>query len=226
MIEFKKISPSNIRTEEGTVGGSTYYVKLPGVRSNEQSLCFRRIHKDPTMRCTNPAGAGTFHVGTGACKFHGGMAGAHGSGITNGRSSKVTRLRLKESIDSYLAQDRSVLLNLNYELAVTKSIFDEFTENFPDPNVDAYGVWLNRFLVIISAMSNLTERMSRVENRNTLTAAQVLYLRATVADLLMKYIPDPFERERAAKELASRMGGDMSVELQPSEIRTLTSGEL
>jgi hypothetical protein len=60
-----------------------------------------------------------------------------------------------------------------------------------------------------------------VENRNTLTAAQVLYLRATVADIIMKYLPDPFERERAAKEIANRMGGDMTVQMQPSEIRML-----
>jgi hypothetical protein len=225
MIEFKKISPSNIRTEEGTIGGATYYVKLPGRNTPETAVCFRRIHKDPTFRCTNPAGGGTYHSGTGACKFHGGNSGAHGTGITNGRSSKVTRLRLKNSIDSYLSVDRSILLNLNYELACAKAVFDEFVENSPDPTVEGYGIWLNRFLIIISSMANLVERMSRVENRNTLTAAQVLYLRATVADLFMKWIPDPFNREKAAKELASRMGGDMSVSLQPSEIRTLSGGE-
>jgi hypothetical protein len=72
---------------------------------------------------------------------------------------------------------------------------------------------------LVGTLGNLAEKMSRIENRNTLTAAQVLYLRATVADLLMKYIQDPYDRDRAAKELASRMGGDVNqtIEMQGSE---------
>lgn len=220
-VEFTSIKPGNIRTVEGTPGGRTYFVKLPGREQSEKAICFRRMHNAPTLRCSNPAGAGSWHVGTGACKFHGGMNGAHGAGITTARNAKITRLRLKNTIESYLNVDRANLLDLNYELACSKAIFDEFMSNFPEPTVDGFGVYMNRFMTIITTMSNLVDRMSRVENRNTLTAAQVLYLRATVADILMKYIPDPFDRERAAKELASRMGGDMSVQLQPSEVRIL-----
>ena len=66
-------------------------------------------------------------------------------------------------------------------------------------------------------MSNLVEKISKIDNRNALTAAQVLYLRATVADLLMKYLPDPQLREKAAKELAVRLGGDVEVTMPRSE---------
>jgi hypothetical protein len=220
-VEFSSVHPHNIRTEEGTPGGRTYFVILPGRGQEEKAICFRRMHKAPDMRCTNKAGSGTWHVSTGACKFHGGNNGAHGQGIVTARNAKITRLRLKDTIESYLNTDRAGLLDLNYELACSKAIFDEFMQNFPDPKIDEYGIYLNRFMTIISSMSNLVDRMSRVENRNTLTAAQVLYLRATVADMFMKYIDDPNLRERAAKELASRMGGDMSVQMQPSEIRML-----
>jgi hypothetical protein len=153
------------------------------------------------------------------------MNGAHGAGITNARNAKITRLRLKNTIESYLNVDRANLLDLNYELACSKAIFDEFMSSFPEPQAEGFGIYMNRFMTIISSMSNLVDRMSRVENRNTLTAAQVLYLRATVADILMKYISDPFDRERAAKELASRMGGDMSVQLQPSEVRLMENAD-
>jgi hypothetical protein len=222
-VEFSSVKSSNIRVEEGTPGGRTYYVVLPGRDAYEHNICFRRMHKAPTMRCTNKAGQGTVHVGSGPCKFHGGNNTPHG--IVTGRNAKITRLRLKDSIESYLNTDRASLLDLNYELACAKAIFDEFMSVSPDPRADEYGIFLNRFLTIISSMSNLVDRMSRVENRNTLTAAQVLYLRATVADILMKYVPDPFERERAAKELASRMGGDMAVQMQPSEIRMLEDAD-
>jgi hypothetical protein len=175
------------------------------------------------MRCTNRAGAGTYHVSTGACRFHGGNNGANGQSITTGRNAKITRLRLKDSIESYLNTDRASLLDLNYELACAKAIFDEFMSVSPDPRQNEYGIFLNRFLTIISSMSNLVDRMSRVENRNTLTAAQVLYLRATVADIIMKYLPEPMDRERAAREIANRMGGnqDMSLQLSPSEVRMI-----
>lgn len=217
-IEFSKIKSSDIRVTEGTVGGRTYHVILPGTHE-EKTICFRRMHKAPTMRCTNYAGAKTVHVGSGPCRFHGGNVTPHG--ITTGRNAKITRLRLKDSIESYLNTDRASLLDLNYELACAKAIFDEFMSASPDPQADEYGIFLNRFLTIISSMSNLVDRMSRVENRNTLTAAQVLYLRATVADIIIKWIPEPSDRERAAREIANRMGGDMSVQMQPSEVRMI-----
>ena len=43
------------QTEEGTIGGDTYWVKLPGER-DANALCFRRIRKDPHMSCVNVAG--------------------------------------------------------------------------------------------------------------------------------------------------------------------------
>jgi hypothetical protein len=37
-------------------------------------------------------------------------------------------------------------------------------------------------------------------------------------EMFMKYVPDPDVRERAVREIAMRMGGDLELEMRPSEI--------
>lgn len=221
MIKYDAIQKHHISVTSGTVGGDTYNVKLPR-ESEARPLCFRRISSNTTMRCTNPAGYKTSHNGTGACLYHGGGSGESVAmtNITTGKHSKSTRSRLNDNVQTYLNMDRTKLLDLTEQLAYGKAIFDEFIEGYPRPEDEHYGVWLNRFMLMLSSLGTLVEKMSRIDTRNTLTAAQVLYLRATVADILMKYLPDPYDRERAAKELASRMGGEVSEEVSmlPSEI--------
>jgi hypothetical protein len=217
-VEFSKIRAGNIREEPGTPGGTTYFVKLPANRE-EKAICFRRMHKDHALRCTNPAGYKTWHVGTGACAFHGGNTSANPN-IRTGRTAFVTRTRLNDQIQEYLNQDRGKLLNLDYELATAKAIYAEMVSLFPEPGDDNYGIWLNRFLNVIGSIGTLVEKISRTDARNTLTAAQVLLLRATVADLFSKYITDPNVRERAARELAARLGGEVAqnVDMRRSEV--------
>ena len=153
--------------------------------------------------------------------YHGGGSGEATalSNITSGRHSPATRHRLNDSVQRYLNMDRNKLLDLTDQLAYGKVIFDEFVAKYPSPDDENYGIWLMRFQNMLSVLGNLVEKMSRIDTRNSLTAAQVLYLRATVADILMKYLPDPYDRERAAKELAARMGGEVDnvVDMMPSE---------
>lgn len=210
-----------IREVANTPGGTTYFVVMKGKRDvTEQPLCFRPIHKDHSLRCTNPAGYGTWHAGTGSCKFHGGATKTNN--IVTGREAHMTKLRLAEQIDKYLNSDRTKLLDLSYQLATTKAIFDEFMDEFPTPEADNYGTWFGRLNTILATMANLVDRISKMDARNTLTAAQVLYLRATVADILMRYIKNPDDRDRAARELASRVGGeDVEVEMRQSEFSTI-----
>lgn len=211
-----------VRTQEGTLGGRTYWVKLPNERQ-AKSLCFRRIHGEENKRCTNMAGYGTEHVGEGACKFHGGATVDHPN-IVSGAHAVQTRNRLSTSIDSYLQRDRDDLLDLTYHLASTRAMFDEFMERFPEPESEDYGIWFHRYTIIIGTLGTLVDKISKMDARNSLTAAQVLYIRACIVDLFLKYIPDNDTRERAIRELASRMGGDVEVEMRPSEIPGIGSG--
>lgn len=203
------------KEEADTPGGTTYHVILPG-STEAKTICFRPIHGDPDHRCEKPAGYDTWHLGTGACKFHGG-ATEHTT-FSHGRHARMTRLRLKDKISDYLNQSRDDLLDLTYELAASKAIFDEFLVGFPDPDEDGYGVALSRFSAIVTNLANLVDRISKQDSRNSLTAAQVLYLRVAMVDILMKYLPDPEVRERAVRELATRLGGDVEVNMLPSEI--------
>lgn len=204
-----------MRVDQDTPGGVTYYIVHP-TEETARPTCFRQKRQGINERCSFTAGYKTWHVGTGACYLHGGGSPETSGALVNGKKSKL-RVRLQEKIDGYLKLDRAKLLDLTEELAVTKAVFNELLEKLPEPDADDYGIWFHRFSQALGMLGNLVEKIARVDNRNSLTAAQVLYLRATVADILMKYIPDPDNRERAAKELASRMGGDVSVSLASQE---------
>ena len=211
-----------INVEEGTLGGDTYHVLMPG-KIEPKPLCFRKIHNS-NERCTLPAGYRTDHVGQGACSRHGGTTKR--LTITNGVTAVKTRMRLADKIDNYLHMSRDELLDLTQHLAATRAIFDEFMDEFPNPNDNNYGTWFARFNTLITTLSTLVDKISRIDSRNTLTAAQVLYLRATMVDILMKYIGNPDDRERAIREIASRLGGDVSVEMLPSEVSMNTPVEV
>jgi len=205
------------KAQQNTAGGTTFYIKLPDA-SKVVALCFRRKRNsngNGDIRCTNPAGAGTWHKGTGACKLHGGLAGRP---VISGNHAAMTKLRLKEKVEEYLNLDRSKLLDLTKELATARAMFDDFMENFPDPTDEHYGIAFHRFTVVVGTIGNLVEKISKVDSRNTLTAAQVMYLRATITDIMLKYLPDIGVRERAVRELAARLGGDVGLEMRPSEI--------
>lgn len=210
-----------VKVEEGTLGGDTYHVQIKG-NTDSKKLCFRKIHNSEE-RCTMPAGYRTDHVGQGACSRHGGTTKK--LTITNGMQATKTRMRLADKIDDYLNMSRDELLDLTQHLAATRAIFDEFMLEFPNPTDDNYGTWFARFNTLITTLSTLVDKISRIDSRNTLTAAQVLYLRATMVDILMKYIGNPDDRERAIREIASRLGGDVSVDMLPSEVSMKVSVE-
>lgn len=202
-----------MKINKDTLGGPTYYVRING---KTKPLCFRRLKNQEDFHCTHPAGYMTDHPGAGACKYHGGARKT--PTISTGVYAVQTRKRLQDKINEYMYKTRDELLDLTEQLAATRAIFDEFIEAFPTTDTEEYGVWFNRFNSLISTIGTLVEKISRVDSRNTLTAAQVLYLRAIMIDMFMKYLPDPDIRERAVTELAARMGGDLEIDMKPSEI--------
>ena len=210
-----------VKTDRNTAGGDTFHVNIDGV---VKTLCFRRKRKNTAVRCTKPAGYDTWHLGTGACKFHGGEAGRQPA-MKTARHAHATRARLQESIDKYIQMDRASLLDMTHELAATRAMFDEFLEHYPDPSDENYGIAFHRFQSAIGTLGTLVEKISKIESRNTITTAQVLYLRATVADILMKYIVEPDLRMLAARELANRMGGELSMQFEHYETPSVIEGQ-
>lgn len=206
------------KIHKGTPGGDTYYAKIG--KRGLAPYCLRPIvNSEGNLLCTNPAGYRTDHPGTGACMKHGGKNTEIAiSNITNGRRAIATRNRLKDRIEEYLGQDRAQLLDLTKEFATMKVILDEYMTKFPELGEDGYYRAVMTVQSVVGTLGTLVDKMSKVESRNALTAAQVLYLRATIVDLFVKYIDDLELRERALKELVVRMGGDVEIEMYPSEV--------
>lgn len=204
---------------EGTPGGDTNIAVLPG-GGRERKLCLRPLHNTNGKRlCTNPAGYKTDHPGTGACIKHGGKNTEVGVRlIKTGRRAFSTKNRLRGDIQRYLDLDRKELLDLTEEFATMRAVLNEYMEIFPYPQDDEYESAVRTVQGIISTMGTLVDKISKVESRNSLTNAQVLYIRATIVDLFVKYITDLDVRDKALRELVSRMGGEAEVEMLPSEV--------
>lgn len=202
---------TSIEREDGTLGGPTWWVRHPKWADQERAICFRPVKQIPGYEerhgglCERPAGWNTIHEGEGGCKTHSGNAGRppiHGDRHT------ATDGRLRRRVDEYLAKNREQLMDLTFELATARQLFEEFIDTFPQPGSQDYAASASRVLLMIQAIGSLVDKISRIENRNTITAAEVAYLRIIMADILVKWISDPRDREMAVKELMSRMPGD------------------
>jgi hypothetical protein len=99
------------------------------------------------------------------------------------------------------------MLDITYELAALRVLFRDLIEAFPEPDDKAYTANLNRATAMITATGSLVDKISRIQSRNNITAAQVMYLRVSMADILVKYLPDLKIRELAIADLMARIPG-------------------
>ena len=76
-------------------------------------------------------------------------------------------------------------------------MFNDLVDIFPEPGDEEYHFFVGRSLALVQTIGQMVDKISQIESRNTITASQVLYLRARIADLLVKWIPDPDDRDRA-----------------------------
>lgn len=209
MAIFKK-DCTRIEKERDTIGGDTYYVQHPKWEG-ERAICFRPVKNIPVedkagrnrhgALCERDAGWRTDHPGEGACRTHGGMGGRNNA--INGNRSEKSAKHMRSRIEDYISNDQNQLMDLSFELGALRVMFQDMIDMFPDPESDDYTIYVARTLKMITAAGSLVDKISKIENRNTITINQVLYVRALIANMFMKYIPDPDMRERAIKELAA-----------------------
>ena len=206
----------HVTAEKKTLGGDTFWIQHEDWPGEERALCYRKIRpfsqKDKgypaDSRCNNQAGWGTSHFGEGACKNHGGSDKKIMERSSNGAVKTVFKTQLRRKIEEYIESgDRDSMLDLTYELAAIRVLFQDLLEQFPDPEDKTYTIQVNRAINMIQATGSLVDKISRIQTRSSITAAQVMYLRATVADILAKHITEIDQRERAIKELMARVGG-------------------
>lgn len=208
-ISYKECLAIDI--EKGTEGGDTFWVEHPRWQGDQRAICFRNIKTQGAYgrpedgRCGKMAGWGTEHEGTGACKIHGGNAGRH---ATNGVAypGLKTVSRLRKRVDEFV-QNEERLLDLTTELATLRVIFSDTLDAFPDPDDDDYIMAVTRATGLVQTISTTVDKISRIQARDTLTAAQVVYIRAAIIDVFAKHIPDPDRRQRAIADLMSRIPG-------------------
>lgn len=160
-------------------------------------------------RCSISAGRGTDHKGTGRCRLHAGNVQI--ITMRHGRVASKMRERLRRKITVY-AQKTNVL-DLTRELAVQRAMLDEIVDSaYTDGKEVNIMKVATSVIRLADVVGRQVERISSISQRDNLTAAQVLYLQVTVADMFTRYIRDPELRERAALELADRLGtSDLSV---------------
>lgn len=197
----------HVTIEKGTIGGDTYWVEHPDWEGEEVALCWRRVRgsDEPGARCSQEAGFGTWHSGAGACRYHGGLAGRN---VKTGKNAPVSRSHLAKKINDYIETgDRDSMLDMTYELAAMRVLFQEVVDHFPSPDEQGYSGNVQRLISMVTATGSLLDKISRIQSRNNITAAQVMLLRVTIAEILVKYVPDVGKREMAMKELMDMIPG-------------------
>ena len=152
-------------------------------------------------RCGRPAGWGTEHVGNGRCKLHGGASA--GAPVRHGRYSLTHRAGLAEKVERFL--DDPAPGDLTAELALLRALLQDYLERFGEHQ--ALRAEDIQFLAgLIRKVGAMVERVARILNQSALTAAEVQFLTARVADLVVQYIAEPDAQRGFLDELRAAVG--------------------
>jgi len=141
--------------------------------------------------CNNPAGMRTDHPGTGKCYLHGGSS--TGRPITTGKQSVKHKAALQAKIDHYMEDPNP--LDLTREIAMLRALCDDYYLRKQDTEDELTLHTLQTIYAFITDISKTTERFSRIINQTALTVAEVNFLQARLADLIVKYLPDEDRRD-------------------------------
>lgn len=195
------------REHNQDLGGDTYWVRTTDWPDEFRALCWRKRRVGGF--CGASAGKGTDHPGSGACHIHERRTADEYviQRLTNGRQAMTTRRSLKSRVDKFVEEDQGDLFDLTKELALQRVLLEELKEEYDEVEQKAKGVMQRRMLEQVTAIRQTIEAISKIQSRDALTAAHVLYLRATVADILIQYIDDPKKREMAVRTLVTRVAG-------------------
>jgi len=147
--------------------------------------------------CERPAGWGTEKT-EGRCKQHGGKAGRPPK---HGRYAATRSESLQEKIQEYRNDpDPAEMWD---ELAVLRGVLQEWLSDMDAVTEENVGVLLD----LQNAIRRTLDSINKIQTRSALTAAEVEYLQARVADLFKTYVPQD-ERGAAIRELREAIDPD------------------
>lgn len=118
----------------------------------------------------------------GRCMMHGGKAGRP---PTTGLYSIRYRSKLADRAAEFMADPEPG--NLSHELAMARALFQGFSERFDLDQMDAE--MTAGMMTLLTEITRIVERMAKIEDRHALTMAEVKYLTARMADILVKHVP-------------------------------------
>jgi hypothetical protein len=122
-------------------------------------------------------------MANGRCYHHGGASTA--GNFKTGLHSVRYRSKLAERAAEFMADPEPG--NLAHELAMARALFQEFSSRFD--TFTARGEDIGSMMAILSEITRIVERMAKIEDRHAITMAEVKYLTARMADILVKYVP-------------------------------------
>jgi hypothetical protein len=138
-------------------------------------------------------------MANGRCRKHGGKAGRP---AVHGRYARVLQARLRQKLDGYRSDPTPG--DLAVELALTRALLDEWLERHSESlNAEEIGV----AQALLRDIRGTVDTMNRIYERTSLTAAEVQYLKARIADLAVNYIPNDEQRAAFFLELEVAVGG-------------------
>jgi hypothetical protein len=149
--------------------------------------------KSTGERCQNPA-----VTGWDVCRMHG--AGTPSRGTTggapptHGRYSAKRRESLQEKIQEYRAEDDPG--ELWEELALLRALLQEWLSDLEKIERDTVDVILD----LQDSIRRTLDTINKIKTRTALTAAEVEFLQARIADVFTSYVPRE-QRDDALNEL-------------------------
>lgn len=137
----------------------------------------------------------------GRCSKHGGKS--TGPPPIHGRYSLIHQQVLAEKVQHFL--DDPAPGDLTAELALLRALLDDYVGRFGE-GIPMRAEDVQFIASLIREVGAMVERVARILNQTALTAAEVRFLTARVADLVVRYVEDPDAQRRFLDELRAAVG--------------------
>lgn len=159
--------------------------------------------------CQQPAGWGTEHPREGRCKLHGGATprGLDSPNWKHGLYSKYLPENINNKVQAFLEADP---LELVSEMALLRALLAEYISRFDASKPTGRDIVLLADLA--ERVGKFSERINKMRNESALTGAEMAYLAARVADIVVRYIDDPDEQRAFVQDLIGVMGRNGALE--------------
>lgn len=134
----------------------------------------------------------------GRCALHGGksLSGVNHPNFKTGLYAKDTPSQFHERAERFMNADPFDLVS---EIALLRTLLAEYLSRFEFSPLDEHAIFSMQSLV--SEISKLAERLSRIKNETAITGAEIALLEVRITGSIVRYIDDPAKREAFIREI-------------------------